>query len=181
MQETSDTRGSIPGLDDPPGGENCNRLQCSCLENPKDRGAWQAMVRSVTKGQTGLKWLSIHTHVLFPYLELRYGEINHRKGQEGVCLHVSGRSDLANRRVEKGKVTVSIPLVGPPKHENKPSNHNTHKFNQETKTPNCIRQIFLHFKEKSQFRTSLVVQWLRLHAFTAGSVGSIPGQGTKIP
>ena len=29
--------------------------------------------------------------------------------------------------------------------------------------------------------TSLVGQWLRLHASTAGSAGSIPGQGTKIP
>ena len=28
--------------------------------------------------------------------------------------------------------------------------------------------------------TSLVVQWLRLSAFTAGVLGSIPGQGTKI-
>ena len=26
-----------------------------------------------------------------------------------------------------------------------------------------------------------LVQWLRLHAFTAGGTGSIPGQGTKIP
>ena len=29
--------------------------------------------------------------------------------------------------------------------------------------------------------TSLVVQWLRLHAPNAGSPGSIPGRGTKIP
>ena len=28
---------------------------------------------------------------------------------------------------------------------------------------------------------SLVVQWLRLHASTAEGLGSIPGQGTKIP
>ena len=28
---------------------------------------------------------------------------------------------------------------------------------------------------------SLVVQWLRLCASTAGDAGSIPGQGTKIP
>ena len=27
--------------------------------------------------------------------------------------------------------------------------------------------------------TSLVIQWLRLDAFHAGGVGSIPGQGTK--
>ena len=31
------------------------------------------------------------------------------------------------------------------------------------------------------WETSLVVQWLRLHASTAGGTGSIPGQGTKIP
>ena len=29
--------------------------------------------------------------------------------------------------------------------------------------------------------TSLVVQWLRLHASTAGAAGLIPGWGTKIP
>ena len=29
--------------------------------------------------------------------------------------------------------------------------------------------------------TSLAVQWLRLHASTAGGAGSIPGWGTKIP
>ena len=29
--------------------------------------------------------------------------------------------------------------------------------------------------------TSLVVQWLRLRASTAGGTGSIPGRGTKIP
>ena len=28
-------------------------------------------------------------------------------------------------------------------------------------------------------RTSLVVQWLRLHASTSGSADSIPGQGIK--
>ena len=30
----------------------------------------------------------------------------------------------------------------------------------------------------SDFRTSLVVQWLRHHAPNAGDMGSIPGQGT---
>ena len=29
--------------------------------------------------------------------------------------------------------------------------------------------------------TSLAVQWLRLHASSAGGCGSIPGRGTKIP
>ena len=36
--------GSIPGLGRSPGGGHGNPLQCSCLENPMDRGAWQATV-----------------------------------------------------------------------------------------------------------------------------------------
>ena len=32
--------GSIPGLGRFPGEGHGNSLQCSCLENPMDRGAW---------------------------------------------------------------------------------------------------------------------------------------------
>ena len=37
---------------------NANPLQCSCLENPRDRGAWWAAVYGVTQSRTWLKWLS---------------------------------------------------------------------------------------------------------------------------
>ena len=43
--------GLIPGLGRSPGGGNSNPLQCSCLGNSTDRGAWQATVHGVTKGQ----------------------------------------------------------------------------------------------------------------------------------
>ena len=33
------------GWEDPPGEGNGSPLQYSCLENPMDRGAWQAIVR----------------------------------------------------------------------------------------------------------------------------------------
>ena len=46
--------GSIPGLGRYPGEGNANPLQYSCLENPMDRGAWQAAVYGVTKIQTQL-------------------------------------------------------------------------------------------------------------------------------
>ena len=54
---TGDLRdaGSIPGLGRSPGGGYGNPLQYSCLENPMDRGAWQAKVRRVPKSQTQLK------------------------------------------------------------------------------------------------------------------------------
>ena len=41
--------GSIPGLGKSPGEGNGNPLQYSCLENSMDKGAWQAIVRGVTK------------------------------------------------------------------------------------------------------------------------------------
>ena len=41
--------GSIPGLGGSPGEGDGNPLQYSCLENPMDRGAWQATVHRVTK------------------------------------------------------------------------------------------------------------------------------------
>ena len=43
--------GSTPGLGESPGGGHGNPLQYSCLENPMDRGAWQAAVNRVTKNQ----------------------------------------------------------------------------------------------------------------------------------
>ena len=39
----------IPGLGRFPGEGNGNPLQVSCLENPMDRGAWQATVHGVTR------------------------------------------------------------------------------------------------------------------------------------
>ena len=47
--------GSVPGLGRSPGGGHGNPLQCSCLENPMDRGAWWAMVHRVAKSRTRLK------------------------------------------------------------------------------------------------------------------------------
>ena len=41
--------GSIPGSGSSPGGGHSNPLQHSCLENPMDRGAWQATVHSITE------------------------------------------------------------------------------------------------------------------------------------
>ena len=37
---------------------NGNPLQCSSLENPRERGAWWAAVYGVAQSQTQLKWLS---------------------------------------------------------------------------------------------------------------------------
>ena len=50
--------GLIPGSGRSPGGRCGNPLQYSCLENPKDRGAWWATVHGVAKSWTKLKQIS---------------------------------------------------------------------------------------------------------------------------
>ena len=68
--------GSIPGLGQSPGEGNDNSLQYSCLENPMDRGTWQATVHGVAKSQT---WHNTFTlkiygieHLSYDYLDI-YG------------------------------------------------------------------------------------------------------------
>ena len=46
--------GLIPVLGRPPGEGNGNPLQYSCLRNPMDRGAWQAIDHRFTKSWTQL-------------------------------------------------------------------------------------------------------------------------------
>ena len=44
--------GWVPGLGRSPGGGHDNSLRYSCLENPMDRGAWQATVYGVAESDT---------------------------------------------------------------------------------------------------------------------------------
>ena len=52
--------GLIPGSERSPGTGNGNPLQYFCLENPMERGAWEAIVHRVSKSWTQLRQLSIH-------------------------------------------------------------------------------------------------------------------------
>ena len=54
--------GMIPGLGWSLGGENGNPLQYSCLENPKNRGAWWATGHGVTKSWSPLSYWAWMSH-----------------------------------------------------------------------------------------------------------------------
>ena len=56
--------GSIPGSGRSPGEGNGNPLQYSCLENPMDKGPWQATVLRVARIRHDL-WLNHHTFSSF--------------------------------------------------------------------------------------------------------------------
>ena len=53
--------GSISGSERSPGEGNGNPLQYACLENPMNRGAWQAIVYGVTR--VGHDWATKDTSV----------------------------------------------------------------------------------------------------------------------
>ena len=62
---------SIPGLGRSPGGGHGNPLQYSCLENPMDRGVWQATVHVVTKSWTWMtEWLRIAQHIMYTWVPI---------------------------------------------------------------------------------------------------------------
>ena len=81
---------SIPGSGRFPGGGRGNPLQCSCLENPMDRGAWWPTVHGVTQSWTQLRRhtqrIKIHRAVL-----PRYGTvyIHTRFNKNYLLLNIS--------------------------------------------------------------------------------------------
>ena len=75
--------GSILWLGRSPGGGRGNPPEYSYLENPMDRGAWQAMVHWVTKSWTRLKWLSTHVCKSGPNLTMSLGQ----GGDEDLDAH----------------------------------------------------------------------------------------------
>ena len=72
---------------------NGNPLQCSCLENPRDGGAWWVAVYGVTQSQTWLKQLSSSSKKIQPV---------HPKGHQSWVF--IGRTD----------VEAETPILWPP-------------------------------------------------------------------
>ena len=120
MQQIRDT-GSIHRLGRCPGGGHDSSLQCSCLENPMDRGAWWAMVHRVAKSWMLLKRLSAQhscdrqgdsfsipdsphptpdIHVIIPYTAKGIVQMGLRKGpRDGeTLLDYPGGSDKNSQK-----------------------------------------------------------------------------------
>ena len=70
---------------------NGNPLQCSCLENPRDGGAWWAAIYGVTQSRTPLKQLSSSSCVILDKFlnnpELKKTDIKGGNAQNSTELH----------------------------------------------------------------------------------------------
>ena len=82
----------IPGSGRSPGEGKGNPLQCSCLGNPMDRGAWQAMVHRVAESQTWLKWPSMHPHCRRPKFDPWVRKIPLRRAWQPTAVSLPGGS-----------------------------------------------------------------------------------------
>ena len=80
---------------------NSNPLQCSCLENPRDGGAWWASVYGVTQSRTQLKRLSSSSSSRF-YRIFFPKELASFNSMTAVTIH----SDFGTQKIKS--VTVSI-------------------------------------------------------------------------
>ena len=89
---------------------NGNPLQCSCLENPRDGGAWWAAISGVAQSRTRLKWLSSSRFHSWRVLHTR--EIPHMLyAATGICF---SRYLLSIKCRCGGLVTKSCPTLCDP-------------------------------------------------------------------
>ena len=85
--------GLIPGSGRSPGGGHDNPLPYSCLENPMDRGAWQATVHRVSESRIWLKWLGMHIPFYrgndYSWWKMFFIEFQLINEEEMICDHWS--------------------------------------------------------------------------------------------
>ena len=72
---------------------NGNPFQCSCLENPRDRGAWWAAVYGVAQSRARWKRLSSSSSSLILSGSFVSERGSHRRGSPGVALGLGIKAD----------------------------------------------------------------------------------------
>ena len=83
---------------------NGNPLQCSCLENPRDGGAWWADVYGVTQSRTRLKWLSSSSMSVYRAQSWGY------EGSAVICLSLWSKIVTSVQQFEKYQAWPSLKI-----------------------------------------------------------------------
>ena len=90
---------------------NGNPLQCSCLENPRDGGAWWAAIYGVAQSRTRLKRLSSHLQCRRPQFDSWVGKIPWRRERLPTPVFWPGEShgqSLGSQRVGHDSATFTF-------------------------------------------------------------------------
>ena len=85
---------------------NGNPLQCSCLENPRDGGAWWAAIYGVAQSWTQLKWLSSSSSSLDATWAPKLGEFANAL----ICLKHSPIVSMPRKIFPSSKSQLKHPL-----------------------------------------------------------------------
>ena len=85
--------GSIPESGRSAGRRHGNQHHYSCLENPLDRGAWQATDHRITKSCTQLKQLNTHTHNEYTGVSLVAQMVKNLPAIQETWVRSLGRED----------------------------------------------------------------------------------------
>ena len=111
---TGDT-GLIPRWGISPEEGNGNRLQCSCQDNPTDRGAWRARIHGIAKSRT---WLSVCTHTVSLYKQstllgskISWWSKHIWSYLQGSCNLVTGVRYSTNNSTNKEIITIDISVL----------------------------------------------------------------------
>ena len=80
---------------------NGNPLQCSCLENPRDEGAWWAAIYGVAQSRTRLKWLSSSSFVshIPPPCPTFKSRVEHLRNYKAMILETNGSKTVLRPRL----------------------------------------------------------------------------------
>ena len=81
---------------------NGSLLQCSCLENPRDGGAWWAAVYGIAQSRKWLKWLSIACLFSLLYLRSVLRKQPTRAGKQLITDFVIGSLLMGSRLIPCG-------------------------------------------------------------------------------
>ena len=126
-------------------------------------------------------------------LKLRLGMVNNAtqaaqltaRGPRHPAAHGTGRHQTAEQVSESEQEKTDPRVVVMSGHAAHHTNCSCHlhrcDFHVETDAGVSCKYTHTQGRKKPMTGTSLVVQWLRLRSPNAGGIGSIPGQGTRIP
>ena len=91
---------------------NGNRLQCSCLGNPRDRGAWWALVSGIAQSWTRLKRVSSSSRKWQPTPVFLPGKSYGQRSLVGYNPWGHKESDTTERRTHTGHLWLCWVWLG---------------------------------------------------------------------